>query len=171
MLLNTENSALQFAEADGVPSISTIVSGEESPAIALNQDSIILILDSWTNIPVMDVGNWTIILRSLAWLSSPRWLLPEATSPSDKKDGVCASRGCGELVDQMCAGSVIRSANLTKILYNFISGEGLLPFSLGDKQLVAVKVGESRLIDDFFHLQSSRWDLLLYQLWRMFFLV
>ena len=42
-----------------------------------------------------------------------------------------------ELADEMCAGTVIRSPHLTRILYNFISGEGLLPFSLGDKQLVS----------------------------------
>ena len=97
----------------------------------------------------MDVGDWITVLRSLKWLSSPRWLLVEAVADNDRRmecdpeaQGSSSNRQDApqrgeELADDMCAGTVIRSPHLTRILYNFISGEGLLPFSLGDKQLVS----------------------------------
>ena len=47
-----------------------------------------------------------------------------------------ASTSSGELADEMCAGTVIRSPHLCQILYNFLSGDGLLPHSLSEKQLV-----------------------------------
>jgi len=111
---------------------STTGSTEESSAIILNQEAIRNVLETLTKIPLLDIGDWTTVLRSLTWLSSPRWLLTDPCSnpapESDKSE---------ELADQMCAGTVIRSPHLARILYNFISGQGLVPFSLGDKQLVS----------------------------------
>jgi hypothetical protein len=44
---------------------------------------------------------------------------PEAQGSSSNRQD--APRG-EELADEMCAGTVIRSPHLTRILYNFISG-------------------------------------------------
>lgn len=135
--LNSDNYSSHLLEttSSSASSSSTSTSTgstEESSAIILNQEAIRNVLETLTKIPVLDIGDWTTVLRSLTWLSSPRWLL---TDP-------CSDPGVGpdkseELADQMCAGTVIRSPHLTKILYNFISGQGLVPFSLGDKQLVS----------------------------------
>jgi len=74
------------------------------------------------------------VLRSLKWLSSPRWLLVEAVAENDRRmecdpeaQGSSSNRQDApqrgeELADEMCAGTVIRSPHLTRILYNFIFG-------------------------------------------------
>lgn len=43
-----------------------------------------------------------------------------------------------ELADAMCAGPVIGSPHLIRILFALLSGHGLIPFSLGDKHLVGL---------------------------------
>ena len=135
--LNSDNYSSHMLEAAPSSASSSSTSSstgstEESSAIILSQEAIRNVLEALTKIPVLDIGDWTTVLRSLTWLSSPRWLLtdpcPDPAPRSDQPE---------ELADQMCAGTVIRSPHLTRILYNFISGQGLLPFSLGDKQLVS----------------------------------
>lgn len=108
----------------------------DSGPILLSPDAIRSLLESLANIPVMDVGDWTAVLRGLAWLSSPRWLISEPDIASMDCDSPESSKG-EELADQMCAGTLIRSPHLIRILFNFISGQGLVPFPMGEKQLVS----------------------------------
>lgn len=116
----------------------------ESGPVLLSSEAIRSLLESLTMIPVMDVGDWAAVLRCLAWLSSPRWLNNESDITS--LDCNAPQEPIGEeLADQMCAGTLIRSPYLAKILYNFISGQGLAPFSIGEKQLVNRKCSTSYL--------------------------
>ena len=139
VLLNSDNYGSSFDGSDGGggPAASASASassvGDSSSAILLNPDAIRGLLMSLSKIPVMDVGDWTAVLRSLTWLSSPRWLLTD--DGNDGNDGPS-----DELADQMCAGTVIRSPYLSELLYNFISGQGLVPHTLGDKQLVGPSI-------------------------------
>jgi len=116
-------------------------------AIVLSADAIRSVLESLARIPSMDVGDWTAVLRSLAWLSSPRWLLTErpdenAMDVESSPSGRSADEPV-ELAMQMCAGPVIGSPHLIKILYSLVSGQGLVPFSLGDKQLVGPSISST----------------------------
>lgn len=145
VLLNSENygPSLDSESGVGASAASSLTNGDSS-AILLNPEAIRGVLESLTKIPVLDVGDWTAVLRSLTWLSSPRWLLTEPEPDPDQQQSDQpmeneASR-TEELADQMCAGTVIRSRHLTTILYNFISGQGLVPYSLGDKQLVGPSI-------------------------------
>ncbi|KAI9556663.1 hypothetical protein GHT06_016453 [Daphnia sinensis] len=138
VLLNSENygSSLE-SDAAGASSAIPNSSGDSS-AILLNPEAIRGVLEVLAKIPILDVGDWTAVLRSLTWLSSPRWLLTETDQPQQSMEN--ESSQSEELADQMCAGTVIRSPHLTAILYNFISGQGLVPYSLGDKQLVGPSI-------------------------------
>lgn len=122
---------------DMCPAPGTAESDESGP-ILLSPEAIRSLLESLARIPVIDVGDWTAVLRGLAWLSSPRWLISEPDIASMDCDGPQSSKG-EELADQMCAGTLIRSPHLAKILYNFISGQGLVPFPMGEKQLVSYR--------------------------------
>ena len=137
VLLNSENygSSLDF---DGGASAAVPNTSGDSSAILLNPEAIRGVLEALVKIPIMDVGDWTAVLRSLTWLSSPRWLLTEPDQNRQQMDN--ESSRSEELADQMCAGTVIRNPHLTAILYNFISGQGLVPYTLGDKQLVGPSI-------------------------------
>lgn len=141
VLLNSDHygSSLDGSDGGGGGAATASTStGDGSSAILLNPDAIRGLLTSLSKIPVMDVGDWTAVLRSLTWLSSPRWLLTEPDSGQKKMDEDDGSSD--ELADQMCAGTVIRSPYLMELLYNFISGQGLVPHTLGDKQLVGPSI-------------------------------
>ena len=130
VLLNSDGYS--SSSSNNSQSSSACLTTDTSPAIVLSPEAINSVLQSLAKMPGMEIGDWTAVLRSLTWLSSPRWLLT---------DQQLTEEGLGELADQMCAGTVIRSVHLTKILFNFISGHGLLPFAaLGDKQLVGPSV-------------------------------
>jgi len=128
ILLNREN----VSQSD--ESVAGTSSSGDSPAILLSQEAIEHILKGLSKISAMDVGDWITVLRSLKWLSSPRWLLVEAVAENDcrmqydpEAQGSSSNRQDApqrgqELADEMCAGTVIHSPHLTRILYNYISG-------------------------------------------------
>lgn len=135
VLLNSDNYSSSLDSDVGEASGA---SRQDSSAILLNREAIRGVLESLSKIPVMDVGDWTAVLRSLTWLSSPRWIL---TEPDEGRRSVENEMSPNEeLADQTCAGTIIRSPYLTNILFNFISGQGLVPYSLGDKQLVGPSI-------------------------------
>ena len=137
VLLNSENYGSSL-DSDGGASAAVPNTSGDSSAILLNPEAIRGVLEALVKIPIMDVGDWTAVLRSLTWLSSPRWLLTEPDQNRQQMDN--ESSRSEELADQMCAGTVIRNPHLTAILYNFISGQGLVPYTLGDKQLVGPSI-------------------------------
>ena len=143
---------LQGRQEDAASSSSSSAdyssSSRADAAIVLSADAIRSCLEALAKIPAMDAGDWTAVLRSLAWLSSPRWLLterlqkqqqqqqPDENAMEVEEGSESLATGPAELADQMCAGPVIGSPNLCRILFSLISGQGLAPSSLADKQLV-----------------------------------
>lgn len=138
VLLNSENYGSSLDVETGGDSSAIPSATGDSSAILLNPEAIRGVLEVLAKIPVLDVGDWTTVLRSLTWLSSPRWLLTETDQSQHSMENELSQSE--ELADRMGAGTVIRSPHLTSILYNFISGQGLVPYSLGDKQLVGPSI-------------------------------
>ena len=99
------------------------------PVCKLSEDQDRRVLEALVKIPIMDVGDWTAVLRSLTWLSSPRWLLTKTGSKWTRNFRYPKSW------PTKCALELSYEI-LTAILYNFISRQGLVPYTLGDKQLV-----------------------------------
>ncbi len=76
------------AGAEGPSSASVPASPveETAPAILLGQATIQSVLRALARTPALDVGDWITVLRSLKWLSSPRWLLAETLLYLDDQD-------------------------------------------------------------------------------------